>query len=128
MNYKILILFIPLFYFFGCSVGKGPAFFNDSGGTIEIIACYEDGHRIVGSLDSGVFLWAGYLRAPISSATVTVAGISYSLGTEELRSPIPGDNWAAFVVRSDGVHKIKLSEAREMAEMAANRKKFGKAK
>ena len=123
MCYKILILFISLLFLNSCSPATGPAVFNDSGMAIEITTYYEDGHRITGLMDPGIFLWAGYTGGQITSATVIVAGVSYSLEMEQLRTPATGEKYAAFVVRSDGVYKVKLREALEMAELAEKEKR-----
>ena len=120
MNYKFLIVLISLFLFSGFSgcdyKTVGPAIFNDSGGTIKTIKHYENGHRIEGTLRQADFLWGGYQVAPIVSMIVIVAETSYSIGKDELKTPMVGEKHAAFIVRSDGIHKVRLSEALEMAK------------
>lgn len=89
----------------------GPVLVNASGQVAHISSRFEDGRTINGELEDGRVLWAGYAGAPISSAEVRVSDATFRLAAEELRTPLPGDKWAAFVLKKKGIQQVRLSDA-----------------
>jgi hypothetical protein len=89
----------------------GPVLVNASGDVAHISSSYEDGRTINGELEDGRVLWAGYAGAPISSAEVRVGDSTFRLAADELRTPLPGDKWAAFVLKKEGIQQVQLGDA-----------------
>ncbi|HEY0944735.1 MAG TPA: hypothetical protein VGD81_05690 [Opitutaceae bacterium] len=111
MKKLICLLFFTTLFLAGCSRPIGPAIVNASGLQIEIVTEYEDGRRIDGKLEDGRLLWAGRPDAQIVRLSVKVGEYSFSTASDELRIPLPGDKWPAFVVRKNGLKKVRLDEA-----------------
>ena len=100
-----------------CSRAIGPALANASGEIAHILTRYDDGHTISCDLESGRLLWAGSAASDISSVVIQVGSASYTLVAAELKTPMPGDKWVAFVLKKEGIQKVRFEEARHAADV-----------
>jgi hypothetical protein len=99
-----------------CIPAKGPVLVNASGTVAHVSSSYEDGRAIESDLENGHVLWVGSGGAPISSVVVRVGVSTFTLSAVGLRTPLEGDKWAAFILKKEGLQKVKLDVAMSAAD------------